>query len=225
LLTEQVKIDVEKEDMTEEEALEFHKELLKTLPQQQQQQQTKKKENKENKEKNEIVRVKPGILPPSESDDTASTLKILTDDEQAAVRKRNLDRKSSYYYSECMKKDHVIPLKMAEDPNTGEEIWEERKYQYHELVFEQEDKLQELRATMDDLEKQTFLFNRERAIRSDQDWQTVKRQWQIARRNWAFFAAKAFLHITDDEINRSKNSTLINVIEACEYRNAVTVPF
>jgi len=215
-LTEQVKIDVEKEDMTDEEALTFHKEISKNVPQQQQ---TKKEK------KNEIVRVKPGVLPPSESDDTASTLKILTDDEQAAVRKRNLDRKSSYYYSECMKKDHVIPLKMAEDPNTGEEIWEERKYQYHELTFEQEDKLQELRSTMDDLEKQTYLFNRERAMRSDQDWQTVKRQWQHARRSWAFFAAKAFLHISEEDINRCKSSTLINVIEACEYRNAVTVPF
>lgn len=215
-MTEQVKIDVEKEDMTDEEALTFHKEISKNVPQQQQ---TKKEK------KNEIVRVKPGVLPPSESDDTASTLKILTDDEQAAVRKRNLDRKSSYYYSECMKKDHVIPLKMAEDPNTGEEIWEERKYQYHELTFEQEDKLQELRSTMDDLEKQTYLFNRERAMRSDQDWQTVKRQWQHARRSWAFFAAKAFLHISEEDINRCKSSTLINVIEACEYRNAVTVPF
>jgi hypothetical protein len=217
-LTEQVKIDVEKEDMTDEEALTFHKEISKNIPQQQQK---KKQEEK----KNEIVRVKPGVLPPSESDDTASTLKILTDDEQAAVRKRNLDRKSSYYYSECMKKDHVIPLKMAEDPNTGEEIWEERKFQYHELTFEQEDKLQELRSTMDDLEKQTYLFNRERAMRSDQDWQTVKRQWQHARRSWAFFAAKAFLHISEEDINRCKSSTLINVIEACEYRNAVTVPF
>jgi polyhydroxyalkanoate synthesis regulator phasin len=220
LTSEQVKIDVEKEDMTDEEALTFHNELSKSVPQQQQQQSKKRKE-----EKNEIVRVKAGILPPSESDDTASSLKILTDDEQAAVRKRNLDRKSSYYYSECMKKDHVIPLKMAEDPNTDEEIWEERKFQYHELTFEQEDKLQELRATMDDLEKQTFLFNRERAMRSDQDWQTVKRQWQHARRNWAFFAGKAFLHISEEDINRCKSSTLINVIEACEYRNAVTVPF
>jgi hypothetical protein len=215
LLTEQVKIEAEKEDMTDEEALTFHKELSKNVTQ----------HNKPKKEKNEIVRVKPGVLPPSESDDTAPSLKILTDDEQAAVRKRNLDRKSSYYYSECMKKDHVIPLKMAEDPNTGEEIWEERKYQYHELTFEQEDKLTELRAAMDDLEKQTYLFNRERAMRSDQDWQTVKRQWQHARRSWAFFAAKAFLHIAEEDINRCKSSTLINVIEACEYRNAVTVPF
>jgi len=215
-LTEQVKIDVEKEDMTDEEALTFHKEISKTIPQ---------PKKKQEQKKNEIVRVKAGVLPPSESDDTASTLKILTDDEQAAVRKRNQDRKSSYYYSECMKKDHVIPLKMAEDTNTGEEIWEERKYQYHELTFEQEDKLQELRSTMDDLEKQTYLFNRERAMRSDLDWQTVKRQWQHARRNWAFFAAKAFLHISEEDINRCKSSTLINVIEACEYRNAVTVPF
>jgi hypothetical protein len=217
-LTEQVKIDIEKEDLTDEEALTFLNEVKKTVPQQ-------PKEKKKEERKNEIVRVKPGVLPPSESDDTASTLKILTDDEQAAVRKRNLDRKSSYYYSECMKKDHVIPLKMAEDPNTGEEIWEERKFQYHELTFEQEDKLQELRSTMDDLEKQTYLFNRERAMRSDQDWQTVKRQWQHARRSWAFFAAKAFLHISEEDINRCKSSTLINVIEACEYRNAVTVPF
>jgi hypothetical protein len=215
LLTEQVKIEAEKEDMTDEEALTFHKELSKNVTQ----------HNKPKKEKNEIVRVKSGVLPPSESDDTAPSLKILTDDEQAAVRKRNLDRKSSYYYSECMKKDHVIPLKMAEDPNTGEEIWEERKYQYHELTFEQEDKLTELRAAMDDLEKQTYLFNRERAMRSDQDWQTVKRQWQHARRSWAFYAAKAFLHIAEEDINRCKSSTLINVIEACEYRNAVTVPF
>jgi hypothetical protein len=215
LLTEQVKIEAEKEDLTDEEALTFHKELSKNVTQ----------HNKPKKQANEIVRVKPGVLPPSESDDTAPSLKILTDDEQQAVRKRNLDRKSSYYYSECMKKDHVIPLKMAEDPNTGEEIWEERKYQYHELTFEQEDKLQELRSTMDDLEKQTYIFNRERAMRSDQDWQTVKRQWQHARRSWAFFAAKAFLHIAEEDINRCKSSTLINVIEACEYRNAVTVPF
>lgn len=215
MLTEQVKIEAEKEDLTDEEALTFHKELSKNVTQ----------HNKPKKQANEIVRVKPGVLPPSESDDTAPSLKILTDDEQQAVRKRNLDRKSSYYYSECMKKDHVIPLKMAEDPNTGEEIWEERKYQYHELTFEQEDKLQELRSTMDDLEKQTYIFNRERAMRSDQDWQTVKRQWQHARRSWAFFAAKAFLHIAEEDINRCKSSTLINVIEACEYRNAVTVPF
>lgn len=209
--------------MTDEEALAFHNEISKSIPEQQRQ---PKKEREREKEKGkEIVRVKSGILPPSESDDTAASLKILSDEEQAAVRKRNLDRKSSYYYSECMKKDHVIPLKMAEDPNTGEEIWEERKYQYHELTFEQEDKLTELRAIMDDLEKQTYLFNRERAMRSDQDWQTVKRQWQHARRNWAFFAAKAFLKVSEEDINRCKSSTLINVIEACEYRNAVTVPF
>lgn len=208
--------------MTDEEGLAFHNEISKNVALQHKPTEKKRERERESKD---IVRVKSGILPPSESDDTAPSLKILTDDEQAAVRKRNLDRKSSYYYSECMKKDHIIPLKMAFDPNSDEEIWEERKYQYHELTFEQEDKLTELRATMDDLEKQTYLFNRERAMRSDLDWQTVKRQWQRAKRNWAFFAAKAFLHISEEDINRCKSSTLINVIEACEYRNAVTVPF
>jgi hypothetical protein len=214
-------IDVQKEDMSDEEALTFLNEVKQSIPPSQQ---TKKE--KEKKEKStDIVRVKPGVLPPSESDDTARDLKILTDDEQQALRKRNLDRKTSYYHSESMKKYHVIPLKMSNDPVDGTEIWEEKKFTYHELTFEQEDKLQELRSTMDDLEKQTYLFNRERALRQDVDWQTVKRQWQRARRNWAFFGGKSFLHMTDEEINRCKSTTLINVIEACEYRNAVTVPF
>jgi hypothetical protein len=219
-------IDIPKEDLTDEESLTFLNSLKPSATvKDKKDKESSSSNNKKESKSTDIVRVKAGVLPPSESDDTAAGLKILTDEEQQALRKRNLDRKTSYYHSESMKKWHVIPVKMTEDPNTGEEIWEEKKFQYHELTFEQEDKLQELRSTMDDLEKQTYLFNRERALRSDQDWQTVKRQWQHARRSWAFFAAKAFLHMSEEDINRCKSTTLINVIESCEYRNAVTVPF
>jgi hypothetical protein len=219
-------INIPKEDMTDEEGLEFFEEAKRNLvsnpPQPKKE---KEKEKDKEKLKNEIVRVKSGVLPPSESDDTSNSFKILSQDEQAAVRQHNLDRKTSYYYAEHMKADHIIPIRMAIDENTDEEIWEERKYQYHELTFAEENKLQRLRATMDDLEKQTYLFNRERAIRFDPEWQTVKRQWQMAKQDWAFYAAKVFLHMAQEDIDRCKSSTLLNVIEACEYRNAVTVPF
>lgn len=231
----EARIEVEKEDMTDEEMMSFESELKRSLDiaednkkkskDKEEKQKSEQRRERPNAQSTDIVKVKSGVLPPSESDDSASSLKILTDDEQAAVRKRNLDRKTSYYHSESMKKYHVVPVRLAEDSNTGEEIWEEKKYTYHELTFEQEDKLQELRAAMDDLEKQTYIFNRQRAMVNDREYQNVKRQWQRARRNWAFFAAKSFLRMADEDINRCKSTTLINVIEACEYRNAVTVPF
>ncbi len=228
------KIEVEREDYSDDE---FNKLANEINSQSNKNKQNKAKQEEKEKEKSEerrelfnsqstdLVKVKQGSMPVSDSDETSRNLRVLSDEEQAAIRKRNLDRKTSYYHSEAMKKEHIIPLRVSVNEESGEELWEEKKYRYHELTYEEADRLEELRATMDDLEKQTFLFNRERAVRYDPEYNIVKRKWQSAKRNWAFYGARAFLHMPESDINRCKSTTLINVIEACEYRQAVTVPY
>lgn len=230
-------LEIAKEDLNEEEQIKFETELRKNLPADQQIQQPSRK-NRDSKQENkdtdniarlpletQIVKTQRGVQPVTESDETHRNLKILNDEEQAAIRKRNLDRKTSYYHSESMKKRHVIPIRLSVNYETNEETWQEKSFEWYDLTMEEEDKLQELRATMDDLEKQTWLFNRQRAIMDDKEYNVVKRKWHLAKRSWAVYASKVFLRMSDEDFNRSKSTTLINVLEACEYRSAITVPY